>query len=159
MPRGGETYSDAERARFAAHPDELARLRARPVRGGRGALRLSVGGSRRHPAAAQATALAHLSAQVADPRLRATLTPDYAFGCKRVLLSDDFYPALASGDVTLEASALAAVEGATLVAASGSTHEVDVVVLATGFASTRQPYADLVRGERRHRSPSTGRTG
>ena len=65
-----------------------------------------------------------------------------------MLLSDDFYPALASGAVTLEPSALAAVEGSTLVAASGARHEVDALVLATGFASTRQPYADLVRGER-----------
>ncbi len=64
---------------------------------------------------AQATALAHLEAQVSELALRAALTPDYAFGCKRVLLSDDFYPALAAGDVTLEASALVAVEGSTVV--------------------------------------------
>ena len=87
------------------------------------------------------------NAQVSDPALRAALTPDYAFGCKRVLLSDDFYPAVASGAVTLERRALAAVEGSTLVAASGARHEVDALVLATGFASTRQPYAELVRGE------------
>ena len=96
---------------------------------------------------AQATALAHLERQVSDPSLRAALTPDYAFGCKRVLLSDDFYPAIASGAVTLEPTALAAVEGGTVVAGSGERHEVDTLVLATGFASTRQPYADLVHGE------------
>ncbi len=46
--------------------------------------------------AARAAAIAHLHAQVSDPALRAALTPDYAFGCKRVLLSDAFYPAVAS---------------------------------------------------------------
>jgi cation diffusion facilitator CzcD-associated flavoprotein CzcO len=49
--------------------------------------------------------------------------------------------------VTLEASGLAGVDGRTLVAASGARHDVDALVLATGFASTRQPYADLVHGE------------
>jgi len=44
-------------------------------------------------------------------------------------------------------SALAEVSGTTLTAADGSRHEVDALVLATGFASTRQPYARLVRGE------------
>ncbi|WP_411719614.1 hypothetical protein [Mycetocola sp.] len=75
------------------------------------------------------------------------LTPDYAFGCKRVLLSDAFYPAIASGDVQLEASALAAVEGNTLIAASGTRREVNVLILATGFETTRQPYATLIEGE------------
>ena len=147
VPRGGARYSDAERARFAAAPRRArapARRRSTP-RARRASRRARA--MPRHPATPQATALAHLEAQVADPALRAALTPDYAFGCKRVLLSDDFYPAVASGAVTLEPSALAAVEGATLVAASGARHEVDALVLATGFASTRQPYADLVRGE------------
>ncbi|MFY0100041.1 4-hydroxyacetophenone monooxygenase, partial [Acinetobacter baumannii] len=66
---------------------------------------------------------------------------------KRVLLSDAFYPAVASDRVTLEPSALDRVDGSTLTAANGRAHEADVLVLATGFASTQQPYADLVRGE------------
>lgn len=146
VPRGGAAYSAGERERFAAHPDELARLRAELYAEGEARF-ASRSGDVAASRAAQQTALAHLSAQVADPGLRAQLTPDYAFGCKRVLLSDDFYPALASGAVTLEASALVAVEDRALVAASGERHEVDALVLATGFASTRQPYAELVRGE------------
>nr|BFF09872.1 hypothetical protein GCM10025699_11750 [Microbacterium flavescens] len=64
-----------------------------------------------------------------------------------MLLSDDFYPAVASDAVTLVPTSLAAVTGSTLIAADGSRHDVDALVLATGFASTRRPYADLVRGE------------
>ncbi len=97
--------------------------------------------------AARDAALRHLHAQVADPALRRALTPDYAFGCKRVLLSDAFYPAVASDAVTLEPTALAAVDGSTLTAASGARYEADVLVLATGFAAAEQPYADLVHGE------------
>ncbi|GAB3614163.1 flavin-containing monooxygenase [Humibacter ginsengisoli] len=84
--------------------------------------------------------------QVTDPLLRAALTPDYEIGCKRVLLSDDFYPALQRPNVTLEASALQHMDGSTAVAESGTRHEVDVLVFATGFHATRPPFADLVTG-------------
>ncbi|WP_345800260.1 NAD(P)/FAD-dependent oxidoreductase [Microbacterium sp. AZCO] len=146
VPRGGRAFTDAERARFAQHPDELAALRARLDAEGEARFSSRSGGV--DAAAAEAAARAHLAAQVEDERLRALLTPDYAFGCKRVLLSDEFYPALASGRVALEPSALAAVAGDELVAASGIRYAgVDAVVLATGFQTTRQPYAKIVRGE------------
>lgn len=146
VPRRAHAYSPEDRARFATHPDELLALRAELYAEGEGRF-ASRSGDPDAAGRATAEARAHLEAHIADPGLRAQLTPDYAFGCKRVLLSDDFYPALASGRVRLEPSALTAVEGSTLVSASGARHEVDALVLATGFASTRQPYADLVRGE------------
>ncbi len=146
VPRGGDAYSDADRARFADRPRVARSAARRPVRRGRGALRVALGRLRRRGRGRSGGARAPRT-QVADPALRAALTPDYAFGCKRVLLSDDFYPAVASDAVTLEPAALAAVEGSTLVAADGTRHEVDALVLATGFASTRQPYAELVAGE------------
>ncbi|WJL94525.1 NAD(P)/FAD-dependent oxidoreductase [Microbacterium sp. ET2] len=146
VPREAREYTDAERARFAAHPEELARLRDDLYREGEERF-ASRSGDAAASEAARAVALAHLGRQVADPALRRALTPDYAFGCKRVLLSDDFYPAVTSETVTLEPSALAGADGRTLVAASGRQVDVDAVVLATGFASSRQPYAELVRGE------------
>ncbi|WP_240642125.1 flavin-containing monooxygenase [Microbacterium sulfonylureivorans] len=146
VPRGGTAYTDAERAGFAAEPAGLAGLRADLYAEGEARF-ASRSGDAAASASARAIALAHLEAHVADPALRAALTPDYAFGCKRVLLSDEFYPAVASDTVTLVPDALASVEGSTLVAADGTRHEADAIVLATGFASTRQPYADLVRGE------------
>ncbi|WP_347977080.1 NAD(P)/FAD-dependent oxidoreductase [Microbacterium sp. ProA8] len=146
VPRGGTAYSEADRARFAEAPEELAALRADLY--AEGELRFaSRSGDAAASTRAQAEALAHLEAQVADPALRAALTPDYAFGCKRVLLSDEFYPAVASDAVTLVPAALERVDGTTLVAADGTRHEVDALVLATGFASTQQPYAELVVGE------------
>jgi cation diffusion facilitator CzcD-associated flavoprotein CzcO len=147
VPRGDRAYSVAEQSAFAGDPLLLEELRDDLYLEGE-ARHASRSGDAQAAAEARAVALAHLDAQVPDEVLRAALTPDYAFGCKRVLLSDDFYPALASGRVKLEASALAAVDGRTLVAASGARHEVDALVLATGFASTRQPYAALVTGER-----------
>lgn len=146
VPRGGAPYSDDERDGFARTPGALARLRDELYAEGEARF-ASRSGDAVAAASARAIAVAHLDAQVADPALRAALTPDYAFGCKRVLLSDEFYPAVSSDAVSLVPAALASVEGSTLVGADGSRHEIDAIVLATGFASTRQPYADLVRGE------------
>jgi cation diffusion facilitator CzcD-associated flavoprotein CzcO len=146
VPRGGGEIPEEERERLADNPGALARLRAELYTEGEARF-ASRSGDAAASAAARDAALAHLHAQVADPALRAELTPDYAFGCKRVLLSDAFYPAVASDRVTLEPSALDRVDGSTLIAASGRNHEADVLVLATGFASTQQPYADLVRGD------------
>ncbi|WP_404429388.1 NAD(P)/FAD-dependent oxidoreductase [Microbacterium lacus] len=146
VPRDAHDYSDSDRAGFAADPAALARLRATLDAEGEARF-ASRSGDQDAAAAARAIALDHLHTHVRNPTLRAALTPDYAFGCKRVLLSDEFYPAIGSGAVTLEASALASVEGSTLIAANGTRHTVDALVLATGFAASRQPYAELVRGE------------
>jgi len=146
VPRGGGDIPASERERLADNPGALARLRAELYAEGEQRF-ASRSGDAAASAAARDAALAHLHAQVADPTLRAALTPDYAFGCKRVLLSDAFYPAVASDAVTLEPTPLAAVDGSTLTAASGERYEADVLVLATGFAAAEQPYADLVRGD------------
>ncbi len=146
VPRGDHAYSAAEQDAFRVRPDRMQALRADLYREGEARFASRSGDPDAAAAAAEA-ASAHRARQVADPELRAALTPSYAFGCTRVLLSDDFYPAVASDAVTLEPSALAAVRGRTLVAASGAEHEADVLVLATGFLASRQPYADLVTGE------------
>ena len=146
VPRDDRVYTAAEQRAFAADPLLLEEVRDDLYLEGE-ARHASRSGDLRAAAEARAIALAHLEAQVPDPALRRALTPDYAFGCKRVLLSDDFYPAVSSGRIRLEASALASVRGSTLVAASGARHEVDALVLATGFASTQQPYAAVVTGE------------
>jgi len=96
--------------------------------------------------ALRARAEAHLSASVADPALRAALTPDYEIGCKRALFSDDYFAAVQRPNVTLEASALTGVEGGVAVAASGARHELDVLIFATGFETSRPPFARLVTG-------------
>jgi cation diffusion facilitator CzcD-associated flavoprotein CzcO len=74
---------------------------------------------------------------VRDPELRAALTPSYPLGCKRTVISDDFYPALQLPHVSLETGAIVRVErGAVVVAGGGGRevrHALDVLVLATGF--------------------------
>jgi cation diffusion facilitator CzcD-associated flavoprotein CzcO len=88
-------------------------------------------------------ALWHIARQVPDPELRAKVTPDYTIGCKRVLLSSDYYPALARPHVDLVTDAIAEVTETGIVTASGSVHEVDVIVYGTGFK-----VADALTGQR-----------
>ncbi|MER5944752.1 NAD(P)/FAD-dependent oxidoreductase [Streptomyces sp. NPDC001904] len=83
---------------------------------------------------------------IKDPALRAKLTPDYRIGCKRILLSNAYYPALAQPNVDVVASGLAEIRGNTLVAADGTEAEVDAIVFGTGFHVTDMPIAERVVG-------------
>ncbi|MEZ4392700.1 MAG: NAD(P)/FAD-dependent oxidoreductase [Polyangiales bacterium] len=84
-------------------------------------------------------ALRNLRKHIADPALREKLTPRYEMGCKRVLPSNQFYPALALPHVELVAEGLAEVRGNTLVGEQGAAREVDAVVFCTGFQVVDQP--------------------
>ena len=88
----------------------------------------------------------HLRAQVRDEALRAALAPPYAIGCKRVLLSDDFYPALCAPHVKLVTAPVAAITPAGVRTADGAEHAVDVLVYATGFDVVGSVAALDVRG-------------
>ncbi|MEU9054641.1 NAD(P)/FAD-dependent oxidoreductase [Streptomyces sp. NPDC048384] len=88
----------------------------------------------------------NMGRSIKDPALRAKLTPDYRIGCKRILLSSEYYPALAQPNVDLVASGLSEVRGSTLVAADGSEAEADAIVFGTGFHVTDMPIADRVVG-------------
>ncbi|MFB4278826.1 MULTISPECIES: flavin-containing monooxygenase [unclassified Nonomuraea] len=78
-------------------------------------------------------ALRHLRAQVPDPGLRRALTPDYLIGCKRILVSSDYYPALTRDNVTLVTDGISEIRRRSLVDAAGVEHEADAIVYGTGF--------------------------
>ncbi len=108
-----------------------------------------VGGFTKRPAilkTAQRMALRHLAQAVPDAELRAKLTPDYVMGCKRILISSDFYPAIRRPNVQVVASGLAKVDGNTLTAKDGTSCEVDAIILATGFHAVDAPIADRLYG-------------
>jgi cation diffusion facilitator CzcD-associated flavoprotein CzcO len=88
----------------------------------------------------------HLERQVADPELRAKLTPDYLPGCKRILISNDYFPALTRPNVEVIASGITEVRPHSVVAADGSEREVDTIIFGTGFHVTDLPIADRVHG-------------
>ena len=85
----------------------------------------------------------HLEAQVPDPELRAKLTPHYEFGCKRVLISNDFYPALARPNVELVTERIKEVRAHSIVTGDGIERPIDVLIYGTGFRVT-----DMLLGTR-----------
>jgi len=95
---------------------------------------------------AEKIALAHLRRQVRDPELRRKLTPQFRLGCKRVLLSNDWYPALTRPNVELVTESIREIRGRTIVLSDGSEREVDTIIFGTGFHVTDPPTARLVRG-------------
>jgi cation diffusion facilitator CzcD-associated flavoprotein CzcO len=145
VPRDDRTYSTAEKALLARVPGAIERLRSQLFWDAEAGFAKRAGISSA-VAEFRQVALGHLASQVTDETLRAHLTPRYEIGCKRVALSDDFYPAIASGAVTLEPSALIALDGPTAHAASDARYELDILVLATGFHTTRPPFAARIFG-------------
>jgi cation diffusion facilitator CzcD-associated flavoprotein CzcO len=88
----------------------------------------------------------HLAHQVADDSLREILQPHYEVGCKRILLSDDYYPALTQPNVEVVNSPVASFTAHEVVAEDGTARPVDVVIMGTGFEAAVPPYAEHIVG-------------
>jgi len=86
---------------------------------------------------ARANALRYIERAVPDPELRAMVTPNYPFYCKRPVRSSDFYPALALPNVQLVPRAVTRMTETGIVDADEVEREIDVLVMATGFQATR----------------------
>ncbi|WP_345814675.1 NAD(P)/FAD-dependent oxidoreductase [Paraburkholderia sp. PREW-6R] len=95
---------------------------------------------------AQKAAERHLRRQVSDPQLRETLTPRYTMGCKRILISNDYFPAVSRKNVSVITAGIARVEEDAIVTADGVRHPADCIIFGTGF-QVAAPFAPgVVRG-------------
>ncbi|TMB47037.1 MAG: NAD(P)/FAD-dependent oxidoreductase [Deltaproteobacteria bacterium] len=135
LPRGDRAYSEREKRLFGRLPF-LARLYRRWIW-----LQLEMRfplfrGNRLIAAMVRRLAERNLREQVADPRLREVLVPDYPVGGKRILISDDYYQALGRENVELVTSGIDHVTEDGIVTRDGATHPADVLIFATGFQST-----------------------
>jgi cation diffusion facilitator CzcD-associated flavoprotein CzcO len=75
----------------------------------------------------------HIERQIGDPALRAKVTPDYTIGCKRILLSSDYYPALTRPNVDVITDPIARITQTGLACADGTAYDVDAIIYGTGF--------------------------
>ncbi|TDV52189.1 flavin-containing monooxygenase [Actinophytocola oryzae] len=107
---------------------------------------LGIQGNRPVAKAVAALARHHLRRQVADPRLRRALTPDYPIGCKRVLFANDYYPALTQAHVRLSTDGIATLTPKGVRTRAGTEHEADVLIYGTGFRTTDFLSTLTVRG-------------
>lgn len=149
VPRADRPYTDAERRRFARDPEAITEAREQMFWD----MEANFAQRRMVPeklAEGKAMALGHLADQVADPELRAKLTPDYEIGCKRVLISNEYFPAFLRPNVTLETSGFKEFADGKAVATSGNAYELDALIMATGFEAAKPIYAPhFVNGEGR----------
>jgi cation diffusion facilitator CzcD-associated flavoprotein CzcO len=132
MPRADRAFSARSRAAFRRFP-LLARLLRWRIYARQELLVPGFLGGKLLQRAFRRYGERMLRRQVRDPALRARLTPDYAPGCKRIIVSSDWYPALQRDNVELVAEAVARLDGHKVIGVAGTAREADVVVLATGF--------------------------
>lgn len=145
VPRPDRAYTEVERWMFARLPLARRLHRARIY----WQHELRVLGMVSHPGLMklfQKLAERHIRRQVPDPALRAAVTPNYTIGCKRILISDDWYPALQRPGVSLVTSPIEEVREDAIVTADGQARPVDCIIFATGFYATENPIAGRIRG-------------
>lgn len=104
-----------------------------------------------HPwlmARTQAKALKHMRAAVQDPVLRQKLTPDYTLGCKRILISNTYYPALAQANVEVVTDGIEQVVKDGVIGRDGAFRPVDAIIYGTGFQTKDLPFTHMIQDDR-----------
>ncbi|WP_180935651.1 flavin-containing monooxygenase [Nocardioides ungokensis] len=145
LPRNDRTYGRLERLALR-HVPGLQKLYRTAIYWGREAY---VPGFTLQPKLAlpaKKMALANLAKGVADPELRERLTPDFEIGCKRILISNTYYPALDSDNVEVVTDRVAKVTGNAVVTEDGVERPIDVLIVATGFFTTELPITEHITG-------------
>lgn len=132
MPRGRKPYSESKRARFRRFP-VLVRMTQRFQRFLMGFVHPAVTLGNKRMDDFEKRARKFIDSAIPDPEMRRELTPTSRFGCKRALVSDDFYPALMLDHVELVPEGLARVRPQGITAADGREIDVDVIIYCTGY--------------------------
>jgi len=134
LPRADKPFSEEEKVRFARHRWAARRHRWDIYRAFERTITFRHGDAMADQL--KAMALSHLEYRITDEALRAKLTPTHPFGCKRTLVSSDFYKTVVRPEVDLVTEPITRFDPAGIVTGDGHLHEVDAVVLATGFRAT-----------------------
>jgi cation diffusion facilitator CzcD-associated flavoprotein CzcO len=133
MPQENPSYSEAERAGFRHHPDLLEDARAQEM----GVFDLFssavIDKDSELLGLIESACLENLENNVKDPELRERLRPDYRAACKRLIISPDFYAAIQQPTAELVTDQIQHIEADGVRTTDGRLHELDVLVLATGF--------------------------
>jgi cation diffusion facilitator CzcD-associated flavoprotein CzcO len=146
LPRPDRPITPIERFVFRRAPlaQKLARL---GIYVGRESFVLSFNHVARLRGLPRIIGLAHLRRQIPkDAALRAKLTPDYQVGCKRVLISNEYFPALNADNADVNTAGIREVRPHSIVDNDGVEHQVDTIIHGTGFHVTDQPIAERLVG-------------
>jgi cyclohexanone monooxygenase len=145
MPRRDRAYTAPERLAFR-HVPGVQKLYRSAIYWGRETFVPAFTVSPRIAAPAKKACLENIRRGISDPALRARVTPTFEVGCKRILISNDWYPTLAADHVDLVTDRIEKVTGNAVVTEGGHEREVDALVVATGFHTTDLPIAAHIRG-------------
>lgn len=127
-------YSDEDKARYRDNPQEMERAyNSLAETLNQGFAAAVVGQNEEALALIQSGCQQNLEDNIHDRELRIKLTPNYSAGCKRLIVSDLFYPAISKPNAELVTETITKIESKGIRTADGRLHEIDVLVLATGF--------------------------
>src|SRR4051794_37213028 len=146
MPRHDRTYPKIESLAYQRVPF-LQRLAREAIYWGREAFVLGFAFQPKILRAAQQAAKHNINKAIADPELRARVTPDWQIGCKRILISNTWYPMLGRPHVDLVTDGIAEIREHAIVTADGTVRQVDAIVVATGFHVTDSPMYERIVGK------------
>ncbi|MDP3891012.1 NAD(P)/FAD-dependent oxidoreductase [Nocardioides sp.] len=145
IPRHDRSYSRLERLALQ-HVPGLRKAYRTGIYWGRESYVPAFTRQPRLTAPAAKMGLANIRKGISDPALRERVTPNFQIGCKRILISNTWYPTLDADHVDLVTDRITKVAGNTIVTADGAEREVDVLIVATGFYTTDQPIGHHIRG-------------
>jgi len=126
-------YTEADKASLRGNQGMMTKLSSRYAFVMRHTFTAAVTGSKMAHALISWLTKRNLRKSIRDPELRAKLTPDYKVGCKRLVISSKFYEAIQRKNVHLETTAIERVSERGVITTDGNEHELDVLILATGF--------------------------
>ena len=145
MPRHDRRYSKVESLAYQ-HVPYLQRFTREAIYWGREAFVLGFAFQPKILQVAQRIAHRNIDKAITDPELRRKVTPDWQIGCKRILISNDWYPMLAQPHVDLVTDGITEIRDNAIVTADGTVREVDAIIVATGFHVTDSPTFDRIVG-------------
>jgi cation diffusion facilitator CzcD-associated flavoprotein CzcO len=146
LPRHDRAYSRLERLAFR-HLPALQKVYRAGIYWNHEALVPMIFVNPKAPGLAEKGALKHIREGIRDPQLRARVTPNFQIGCKRILVSNDYYPALDRPNVDLVTEPIARLTPEAVVTADGTVRRADAVIVATGFHAVDPPIARQVTGK------------
>jgi cyclohexanone monooxygenase len=145
LPRRGRTYPKLESLAYKYIPG-WQRVARTLIYWGRETFVFGFAVNPRFAAPARKMALANIARGIKDPRLRAAVTPNFQIGCKRILLSNDWYPILERDNVSLVTDAITEVRPEGVVTSDGTVRPADAIVVATGFHVIDSPTFHKIKG-------------